>query len=398
MKPVDSRPLVCHVVFRFDVGGLENGVVNLINRLPEQRWRHVVIALDETAPNFCRRIQRRDVETIALRKAPGHLAREYPRLTKLIRGLRPSIVHTRNLAALEACVPAFLAGVPVRVHGEHGWDVGDFAGASRRHRWVRRLYRPFVSRYVALSQHLSRYLVDRVGIRAAAVSQIHNGVDTIRFSPVAGGRGAIEGSPFALRNEWLIGTVGRLQVVKDQTTLARAFVRALELDPRARERLRLVVAGDGPLREAMMQVLRDARAESLAWFAGSRDDVPTLLRGLNCFVLPSLAEGISNTLLEAMASGLPIVATEVGGNSELIADRREGRLVPAAHFERMAGAILEYFHDPVLAQQHGQAARARAERQFSLERMIAGYSGVYESELARAGRRVPETAPVRSVS
>ncbi len=398
MKAADARPLICHVVFRFDVGGLENGVINLINDLPERRWRHAVIALDDVSEDFCRRMQRRDVETIAVRKATGHLVREYARLARLLRGLRPSIVHTRNLAALEAVVPALLAGVPVRIHSEHGWDVGDLEGASGRHQWIRRAYRPFVSRYVALSQHLARYLVDRVGVATAAVSQIYNGVDTVRFAPAPSGRSAIDGSLFTGESHWLVGTVGRLQAVKDQTTLARAFVRALEIDSCARARLRLVVAGDGPLRETVMQVLRDAKAESLAWFAGTRADVPAVMRGLDCFVLPSLAEGISNTILEAMASALPIVATQVGGNSELITDGREGRLVPATHFEQMAVAILEYFRDAGLARRHAQAARLRAERHFSLDRMVAEYNQLYERELARVGQYVPAPAPVLPVS
>ena len=123
----DARPLIAHVVYRFDVGGLENGLVNLLNRLPRERFRHVVVSLTDVT-DFRRRVVRDDVEYVALHKSPGHGVRLYRRLYRLFRRLDPQIVHTRNLAALEATVPAWFARVPVRIHGEHGRDVNDLRG------------------------------------------------------------------------------------------------------------------------------------------------------------------------------------------------------------------------------------------------------------------------------
>ncbi|MFN3565676.1 MAG: glycosyltransferase, partial [Burkholderiaceae bacterium] len=191
----DPRPLILHVVFRFAVGGLENGVVNLINRMPRDRWRHGVIALTEIAAGFRERVQRDDVHYLGLGKPPGHGVRVYPQLFRAFRELRPAIVHTRNLAALEAVVPAWAARVPVRIHGEHGRDVSDLDGTNRRYRWVRKLYRPFVHQYVALSRDLENYLIERIGVAADRVEHIYNGVDSERFSPRAGARAPIEGSP-----------------------------------------------------------------------------------------------------------------------------------------------------------------------------------------------------------
>ena len=150
---IDAQPpLIAHVVYRFDVGGLENGVVNLINRLPQGSWRHAVLALTDVSPAFAKRVQRQDVQYVSMHKAPGHLWKLYPRLTRVFRELRPAVVHTRNLAALEAVVPAWAAGVTVRIHGEHGRDEIDPNGVRRRYQWVRRAYSPFVSRYVAVSK------------------------------------------------------------------------------------------------------------------------------------------------------------------------------------------------------------------------------------------------------
>jgi sugar transferase (PEP-CTERM/EpsH1 system associated) len=391
----DPRPLICHVVYRFDVGGLENGVVNLVNRLPETAWRHQILALTEVADGFARRIRRADVEFVSLAKPPGHLVRHYPALHARFRDDAPLIVHTRNLAALEAAAPAWSAGVPVRIHGEHGRDARDPDGQRRRYRMVRRAYSPFVSRYVTVSRDLERYLVERVGIAAARVTHLTNGVDTERFRPRRFDDRMPVGCPFDRRRHWLVGTVGRLDPVKDQTSLARAFAALLQREPAARERVRLVIAGDGPLRADVERVVRDAGIGSLVWFAGERADVPEVLRQLDCFVLPSLGEGISNTILEAMAAGVPVVATAVGGNAELVSDGYTGFLVPPADAAALAQRILGYFLDPALAHRHGAAARQRAVGVFSLQGMVDRYHALYTRALHECGhapRPVPAAA------
>jgi sugar transferase (PEP-CTERM/EpsH1 system associated) len=378
-----GRPLVMHVMHRFDTGGLENGVVNLINHLPRDAYRHVVVALTEVS-EFRGRLHHGDVDCIALHKPPGHGLRLYPRFWQLLRRLRPAIVHTRNLAALEMQVPACLARVPVRLHGEHGRDVDDLDGSSVRHQRIRRLYAPFVHRYVALSQDLAGYLAQPVGIASGRIDQIYNGVDARRFEPAAAPV-AVAGAPFASPAHWLIGTVGRMQAVKNQVLLAKAFVRLLELAPGLRDRVRLVMVGDGPLREQALRVLAEAQADTLAWLPGERADVADVMRGLDCFVLPSLAEGISNTILEAMASGLPVVATAVGGNPELVAAGRTGELVPSGDVEAMAQALLRLASDPQRARALGQAGRAEVEKRFSLQSMVSAYQALYDRQLAAAG-------------
>jgi sugar transferase (PEP-CTERM/EpsH1 system associated) len=380
--------LIAHVVYRFDTGGLENGVVNLINHLPEHAYRHVVVALTEVT-DFARRIRRPDVSCVALHKRPGQTWWLYPRLLKLFRELRPAVVHTRNLAALEVQPAAWLAGVPVRLHGEHGRDVGDVDGSNRTYQRVRRLYRPFVQHYVALSRDLQQYLVDKVHVPADRITQIYNGVDTQRFHPAADGSVPIDGCPFDPGRHWLVGTVGRMQTVKDQPTLARAFVRALELQPALRERLRLVLVGDGPLKAQCEAVLADAGLRALAWLPGERADVPAVMRGLHTFALPSLAEGISNTILEAMASGLPVLATAVGGNADLVEEGTTGLLVPAGNVEAMARALGALADDRARAAAMGRAGRAVAEARFSLSAMVASYCAVYDHSLAAAGLPVP---------
>jgi sugar transferase (PEP-CTERM/EpsH1 system associated) len=391
-----SRPLVAHVVFRFGVGGLENGIVNLINHLPRERWRHAIVSLTDVSDEFTQRIVRSDVSYIALGKKAGHLVRYYPRLLRVFKELRPEIVHTRNLAALEAVVPAWAAGVPVRIHGEHGWDIQDPAGRRKRYRLVRKFYRPFVSQYIALSRHLSEYLIGQVGVEESLVSQVYNGVDTERFHPAQGKRAMIPGCPFGNDHDWLVGSVARLESIKDPLNLIRAFTIVFRMRASAREHLRLVVAGDGSLRSEAERLLSQAGVRHLAWFGGERHDAPEFMRGLDCFVLPSLAEGVSNTILEAMATRLPIIATRVGGNAELIESGLSGTLVPAGKPEALAEAILAYYGDRATAHRHAKAAQYAAATRFSLPVMIAEYAKVYERALFAAG--VPVNVPRENVA
>ncbi len=375
----DIRPLVVHLMHRFDTGGLENGVVNLINHMPADTYRHAIIALTEVT-DFKKRILRSDVEFFALNKKPGHAFWIYPELYRLFRQLKPTILHTRNLAALEATAPAWAARVPVRIHGEHGRDVGDFDGTNKKWQWIRRIYSPFVKHYIALSQDLADYLVHPVGIGAKRVTQIYNGVDSTRFHP-ATKRQDITGSPFNSPELWLVGTAGRMQTVKDQTNLAHAFVRAIQAEPALRKHLRLVMVGDGPLREKSLAILDAAGLSELAWLPGERNDIPDIMRGLDCFVLPSLGEGISNTILEAMASGLPVIATSVGGNPELVNEGITGHLVPAADPEALSRAIITLAKSPEKSRAMGCAGRLRVEAKFSMAAMVDSYKQLYDRQL-----------------
>lgn len=393
-SPVSIRnapPLIAHVLYRLDVGGLENGLVNLINRLPEDRYRHTIICLTDYT-DFAKRIRRADVTLHALRKPPGNSFRMHVQLWQLFRRLMPHVVHTRNLSGVEAQVAAQLAGVPIRIHGEHGRDVGDLYGTSLKHQRMRRLYSPFVHHYIALSRDLADYLAGSVGIAQHRITQVYNGVDTDKFRRVSNERVSLP--TFTAQTCFVVGAVGRMQTVKDQPTLAKAFIRALELAPEARVHLRLALIGDGPLRADVMALLTQAGVAHLAWVPGSREDIAELMRGFDLFVLPSLAEGISNTILEAMACGLPVLATRVGGTPEVVLHGQTGTLVSAKDVESMACAILNYYRSPLLARDHGEAGRIRVVEQFSIDSMVRRYEQIYDGWLTKTVRRPVAKAPL----
>lgn len=380
MEEHDSRLLVAHVMYRFDVGGLENGVVNLINNMPRDIYRHVVISLTEIT-DFRKRIVRDDVEFIALKKPPGHAIWIYPQLFRLFRTLRPAIVHSRNLAALEVAVPAWAARIPIRVHSEHGREGADLSDSNRKYQFIRRIYRPFVTYYLALSRDLENYLRSHIGVPQNRLIQIYNGVDTQKFFPVAR-REPVSGSPFLDGNLWIVGTVGRMHAVKDQETLVRAFARALSVTPSLKETARLMIIGDGPLRRKIESLVADLGISEFTWIPGERQDIPEVLRGLDCFVLPSISEGISNTILEAMASGLPVIATDAGGNSELVENRKTGLLVAVQDVEAMASAITACALAPQESKEMGQHGRTEVIRKFSIESMVKSYCSLYASLVA----------------
>lgn len=373
INKADPRPLVVHVIYRLQVGGLENGLVNLVNHLPPESFRHAIICLADYT-EMRKRIRRTDVPVIAMHKKPGQDPGTLWRLFKLFRQWRPSVVHTRNIGCLEAQLPAWLARVPWRVHGEHGWDIKDPDGSNRGYQWIRRLHAPLVHRFVPLSAHLDDYLQQRVGIKTSKIRRIYNGVDIETFHP--GGKDVLPAG-FRGPDSLVFGTVGRMHGVKDQVNLAQAFIELSQMRPQLAPRLRLVMIGDGPLHADCLDILTRAGLAQSAWLPGARSDIPAVLRSLDVFVLPSQAEGISNTVLEAMASGLPVIATGVGGNPELVEAGQTGLLPPARDARALARAMCRYLDQPQLPKLHAQAGLQRAREHFSLQRMLDDYSAVY---------------------
>lgn len=386
MNPSTPQPpLIAHIIFTLGTGGLENGLVNIINRFPPSRYRHVIICLSH-AQDFSRRLTAPDVEVIELHKKPGHDPGMYWRLWRHLRRLRPAIVHTRNLAALETQALGLLMPGCKRVHGEHGRDMHDLDGSIRKYQWLRRALSPLIHRFIAVSRDLSRWLVETVHIPEDKVTQIYNGVDTQRFTPRAadepGDLPAVLPEGFQATDDSVVfGTVGRLAAVKDQQLLLVALHNLVRERPALRASLRLVIVGDGPERGSLTALIDSLELNGLVWLAGDREDIPELLRSMDIFVLPSLGEGISNTVLEAMASGLPVIATSVGGNPELVQERTTGLLFPAGDADALTRAITTLIDDPSLRQAMGRAAEAHIRQTFDWQRTVESYLSLYDALL-----------------
>ena len=380
MMPLTHKPLIAHVLFRLSTGGLENGLVNLINKLPNDKYRHAVICMTDYT-DFRNRINNDTVQVYCLNKKPGQDLAVYVRLWRLLRHIKPDVLHTRNLSALEAQLPGLLAGVKCRIHGEHGRDIDDVDGTNWRYVMLRRLFRPLVQRYMPMSKDLEDWLIKQIKVPITKISQVYNGVDINRFNENDAKPLSLLPIEFRDPKLLLIGTVGRLDPVKDQLTLVQSFIHLVKTQPELSHKVRLVIVGSGVLMSSLQILTQDADIEHLVWFAGERHDVADIMQTLDLFVLPSINEGISNTILEAMASALPVIATKVGGNPELVIDGQTGYLVLKQDPIAMAAAFKHYLLQPELLKLHGQAGRSRVISTFSLNRMMADYMAIYDKLL-----------------
>jgi sugar transferase (PEP-CTERM/EpsH1 system associated) len=363
---------VMHVVQSLEVGGLENGVVNLLNRLNDERFSHVICCLTH-AGKLAERIDSMEVKLVEAGLRTDRFRFPIIRLRSLVRHWMPDIVHTRGWGAIDAIIAARLAGVPRVIHGEHGREAEDPEGINCKRKVVRRTLSPLVDRFITVSDDLMRWLTNTVGIAAYKVVRIHNGVDIRRFSPEGRDEArrtlGLDGSVIA------IGTVGRLDPVKDHRTLLRAFA-SLQQGNRS---IRLFIVGDGPGREEIKSQIQQLGIANRVELLGERHDVADLLKAFDIFTLTSIAEGISNTILEAMACGLPVVATYVGGNPELVENEVSGQLVTAGDVQAITAAFQVYIDAADLRRDHGQQARLKVEQDFSLERMAQQYGELYEN-------------------
>ncbi len=361
---------------------MENGLVNLVNRLPEEQFSHSIFCLTH-ATDFRRRISRDDVEVVEFHKPAGKHPVTYWRVYRELRRVRPDIVHTRNLGTLDMAWVARFAGCRIRIHGEHGWSADDPNGTSPKYRRLRRFCDHALHGYVAVSHDIRRWLLDVIGIADARVTTIHNGVDLARFkSPATQAR---ESS--TSEKPIVFGTVGRQEPIKGLDVFMAAIRDLVEVQTKWRGRIRVIMAGDGPGHSECLRLRDQYGLRDIVELPGNVADVPELMSRFDFFVQPSLNEGISNTVLEAMASGLPVVATAVGGNPELITDAREGRLVPANDRQRLRIAIEGYLADAAARRQHGYAARARAEQCFSIDAMVDRYAHLYREAVSASHRR-----------
>jgi sugar transferase (PEP-CTERM/EpsH1 system associated) len=364
-----------HLAYALGVGGLETLLVDCINRMPADQYRHVVVCLTRSS-SFAQRITQADVEVHELHKAPGLGLGTHVDFWKLVRRLRPAILHTYNLAAMEYAFTAALAGVPVRVHAEHGRDTSDPQGLNPKHNFLRRRMAAFIDCYVPVSEDLNQWLGRVVRIPAAKTLFIKNGVDTDKYQPAPRGHDGNR-APWGPEH-FVIGTVARVTDIKHHRGLVEAFIRLRALLPEQAANLRLSIIGDGPLLPALREQVAAAGLNDVVWLPGARSDVAQLVAEFSVFALPSLAEGTPVSLLEAMACGLPVVASKVGGIPEVVTEQVEGSLVPPQDVEALAQALARYAQSPSLVSAHGRAGRMRIVQQYSMAAMVNAYTGLYQ--------------------
>jgi sugar transferase (PEP-CTERM/EpsH1 system associated) len=379
-----------HVVDSLGKGGLESGLVNVIRHLDDSdQFEHIVVAMRRLGPN-ADRLSGSAARLLCLYKENSGSRFQIPALFRVIRECRPDVVHSRNWAAIEAVVAARLARCGAIVHSEHGLESDGNVPQPRRRIWFRRLAFELADRVVSVSYQLKDLHTRHTGFAPRKVTVIHNGVDSRRFRPDSNARPRMRRQLGIGDGQFCAGSVGNLLPVKDHATLLKAFGAI-----RGHADWRLLLAGEGPER-AKLQAFVDAHPEwsRQVTFLGSSDQVPALLNALDVYVLPSITEGISNSLLEAMATGLPVVVTATGGNPEVVTDGESGLLVPVGDFHELAMKLSLLRSREDLRRRLREAALQRVRSEFSIESMIHSYRGLYQ-DLA-GGKAVPLQAMARA--
>lgn len=365
---------ILHILNSLQIGGLENGVVNLINNLNDNRFEHAICCIDTSGPTAEK--LGKPVEIFSLDKGKK---RDYLlpfKIAKVIKKIQPDIVHTRNWSAIDGVIGAKLVGIKFVVHGEHGREAADPTGANIVRKKVRKVLNPWISRFITVSAELKNWLVYDIGIPEKKVMQIINGVDTNRFMPPQEKKLAKKEAGFN-PDTHIIGIVGRLDPVKDHETLFRAF--SILRNEKNREALKILVVGTGHMEKMLRGIAEDLNISENVVFAGDTKDVQRFYRCMDVYVLPSIAEGISNTVLEAMASGLPVLATMVGGSPELVDEGKTGFLFAAKDYMALSEKLFFYYNNPQILIAHGLNGRKMAEDRFSISKMIKDYEILYRS-------------------
>lgn len=364
-----DRLNIVHVALGLGTGGLEKLLVEFARHADRDRFGLRFVALGGRG-HPASEIEACGWPVTTLGVPHGRRPATVLRLAWLLRRWRPEVVHTHNNGPLIHAAPAaWLAGVPRVMHTRHhGHDPQPTRHEVKAFRLATRL----VDRVVCVSRDAAAQSAGD-GVAPWKLRTIHNGIDLARF-PYAGPRA---GGPAV--------TIARLSPEKDLPSL----LRAVALVARAAPDFRLEVAGDGPSRAELERLAHELGLDARVRFLGEVRDVPALLARASLFVLPSLTEGISITLLEAMARGLPAVATRVGGNPEVVLDGKTGRLVSPGDPAELAQALLQLQGNPGQGHQMGLAARGRVERHFDVRRMVSEYEALY---LEVAGQRAPRHA------
>jgi len=362
---------IMHVTFGLSMGGSENRLVNLINTSDSNIFNFSICCLTQSGI-MATRLKRKDIKIFELhRKGKGYLL--WLRLALLFCKERIDIVHTHGWSGFDGVIGAKLARVPIIIHSEHGKDIEDIYCIKKRKIWGRKLISCLVNQLVTVSEEIKDSLVKTVKIPTKKILTIYSGVDIQRFNIKIDKIKKKEEIGIKGKN-LVIGTVGRLDPIKDYNTLLYCAKEVLNEFPD----LKFLFVGDGPVRRDLEKLATKLGLQEKVIFVGERMDIPELLNIMDIFVLPSLSEGLSNTILEAMASGLPVVATRVGGNPELIVDGETGFLVPPTDYQSLSKVIIQLLKDTSLTKRMGLAGQERVKKQFSLSKMVNSYEKLYK--------------------
>ena len=376
---------IIKVVYPLDAiesAGMEGNAIRLANSfIKEEKYDISFLSLTGRVGRGERRLDPR-VKIFRL----SHKKRFFVSFHKLkesyffFRKLKPHIVHTRNWQGLDAFIAAYLAKVPILIHGEHGFDLADILTTNRKKKVFRQFVYYKADHLITVSQNLKKKIIKEYDISPDKISYIPNGVDLEKFN--------CSNSPpkdilvFRQKFDFILGIVARLDPIKNHIFLFDTFKK---FSSQIEQKSCLLVVGDGFLEKELQNYVFKNSLENSIYFLGNRKDIPRVLRIFDVFILPSIMEGMPNTVLEAMASCVPVIASNVGGIPEIIDHGRTGFLFSPERKEELLSQLIKLCGDSLSLQKISVQARQEVEKKFSFFLMFKRYKEIYENLLNNKG-------------
>jgi L-malate glycosyltransferase len=370
-----GQQTICHLLHGLRVGGAEVLAAALARRLQDQQLRFVFICLDELG-TLGEQLQVEGFPVHVLARRPGVDWRCMASLGALLRRERVNLVHAHQYTPFFYSLAARLfvrrLGIIFTEHGRHYPDY-----PRKKRIWINRMLLKRRDRVVGVGQSVRTALINNEGIPGERIAVIYNGINIRSFQSRADERQSLRRELGFSDQDFLILQVARLDYLKDHATAIRTMTRVVHNCPTAR----LLLVGEGPELSKIQQQVREVGLEKHVLLLGLRTDIARLLAAADMFLLTSISEGIPVTLLEAMAAGLPLVSTRVGGVPEVITDGETGLLAAAGDDAKLAEHVLRLASQNETRLRFGKAGVKRAEDKFSEQEMHAGYLRVYQEML-----------------
>lgn len=372
MQPAKIR--VLHVVLSMETGGLENGIVNLVNHSDKERFEVDILCLRHRG-ELADRISNPNSKVIFDDKAGEGIWASIKKIVQTCKLGNYHIVHSHGFTTmLTSYIAKLISPYPMIINGEHGTLYHD----SLKQRLIQKFLFMKMDLNLSVSQDLKETIISAFSIHKDNFHTIINGVDTDKFSNTGDLSSIFRQSLDIKDDDLIIGSVGRLVPVKNYPSLINAFSMLLKSHPDCH----LVLAGDGVERELLKSHIDELGLQDKIHLLGRRDDIPSLMNQFDLFVLPSFSEGLSNTLLEAMSCGTPVIASDVGGNKEIILEGTTGYLYPSDDATSLANILKSLASNQALIKQLSDNARKHICHRFSIESMVRNYEDTYLNLIA----------------
>ena len=359
---------ICYIIGQLGKGGAERQLYELVKGIDRKKFEPIVISLSQGG-YWSEKFRKLNVQMIELERKKNREFTRLFKLIKLLKSIKPDIIHTYMFTANSyGRIAAFIAGTPIIIASERSSiEIGK--DKNRFGIYIDKLLASFTHGIICNSQKASESLVKRYSFNAKKIFTVHNGIN------VAGFLKKPSYNPKKKLVQKIVGAVGRLQPVKNH----RLFLDMAKIvsEKSDNNSIKFAIVGEGVLRNELEEYSQHLRIENKIVFLGERNDIPDLLQSMDIFVMTSLYEGMSNAIMEAMAAGLPVVATEVGGNSELVIDGETGFLCPSNDAMALADRVASLINSEKESERMGENGRKRMLNEFGIEKMIKETENIY---------------------